>query len=262
MRRTSTLLLVLGLSLWCAAPLATAVQGLRGEIESLNQAMLAAFKSTPASVAVFYTDDAAVIGAGQRHQGRAAIDAYWASNTMFKAWTIEVLEHGGPNDAPWQYGRSVVTGQSGRSMETYFIGLLLRQASGQLRFRADVFVRDRSTGRTEDAERVTAAWLNAVERGDATALNDLFDSQFIILSPSGARDKAQEIADLVPTAGVALPYFRSRDTQTRAFGSIAITTGVLEWEFNGRRNARNYASIAADRGAGWKIVAQQITPHK
>jgi ketosteroid isomerase-like protein len=232
---------------------------LRTEIDALNAAMVTAFKRDPAAVAAFYTDDAAIIGGGQRHQGRAAVDAYWKNASMFKEWTLETIETGGPRDVPWQYGRSVIVGQSGRRMETYFLGLLQRQPSGELKFRADVFTRERSTAGAEEATRVADAWLKAVETGDADTLQTIFDDQFVILSSGGARNKAGEIADLVPKAGVRLPYFRSDDTRTRAFGALAITTGILRWELNGRQAERNYASISANRGPGWKILAQQVS---
>jgi hypothetical protein len=70
------------------------------------------------------------------------------------------------------------------------------------------------------------AWLNAVARDDTKALGDILDDAFIIMS-STARTKAREIADLVPAPGVALPYFKSEHTITRAFGTIAVTTGIL-----------------------------------
>jgi len=235
---------------------------LRMEIDALNAQMVAAFKRDPAAVATFYEDAAAIIGGGQRHQGRAPVDAYWKGGTMFSDWTLETLETGGPADAPWQYGRSVVHGRTGRAMETFFIGLLRRQPSGELKFQVDAFTRERQEGGGEEAGRVTDAWLQAVARGDAKALTGLFDDQFVIVSASGARDKAQEIADLVPQPGAPLPYFRSEDTRTRGFGAIAVTTGVLKWKLTpaGREMERNYASVSVKRGSEWRILAQQVTP--
>jgi ketosteroid isomerase-like protein len=232
---------------------------LRADIDALNSAMVTAFKASPSGVARFYTDDAAIIGVGQRYAGRAAVDEYWKGASMFRDWTLETLEVGGPNNAPWQYGRSVLTGQSGRSMETYFIGLLRRETDGSLKFRADVFTRERAAAGADEGLRTTEAWLKAVERGDRAALGSIFDDQFIILS-SSTRDKAQEIADLVPVAGAPLPYFKSDGTRSWGFGALALTTGVLSWEFNGRRSERQYASIAVNRGGSWTILTQQVTP--
>jgi ketosteroid isomerase-like protein len=253
---TFTTLIALGL-VWLAQPGDAA---LRKDIDALNTQMVAAFKRDPGSVASFYTDTAALIGAGQRHQGRAAVNEYWKGATMFADWSLETLETGGHPDAPWQYGRSVIHGRSGRTMETYFIGLLRRLPSGELKFQVDAFTRERQEGGTEEARRLTDAYLKAVEAGDAKALSELLDDQFVIVSTSGARDKAQEIADLVPQSGGKVEYFRSDKTQSRGFGSLAITTGVLKWKFGGREMERNYSMIAVKRGSDWKILAQQVTP--
>lgn len=238
---------------------APASNSLRAEIDAVNASMTAAFAKDPASVAAFYADDAAIIGGGQRYQGRAAVDGYWKSATVFTAWTLETIEVGGPANAPWYYGRSVLTGSGGRTSPTHYIALLRRDASGALKFKADLFVRDRGETGAIEAGKINDAWLSATQRGDAKALGDIFDDAFIILS-SNARTKAQEIADLVPQPGVAIPYFKSDNTETRAFGAIAVTTGILRWEYNGRPYERNYASISKSTPAGWKIFAQQVTP--
>jgi ketosteroid isomerase-like protein len=233
---------------------------LRTEIEALNAAMTAALTREPAAVAAFYADTAAIIGGGQRLQGRAAVDEYWKGATMFEKWTLETLETGGPAHAPWQYGRSVLHGRSGRSMETYFVGLLRRTPGGELKFAVDAFTRERQEGGAEEAGLVIDAYVKAVERADAKALGDLLDDQFVIISGSGARNKAQEIADLVPSSGATSEYFRSDDTRTRGFGALAVTTGVLRWKFGGRVFERNYSAISVKRGSVWKILAQQVTP--
>jgi ketosteroid isomerase-like protein len=154
---------------------------LRKEIDNLNAAMVAAFKRDASTVAAFYTDDSLIIGGGQRHQGRVAVDAYWRGATMFSDWTLETLVTSGTPEAPWQYGRSVLTGRSGRTMETYFFGLLRRQPSGELKFHIDAFGRERQEINAEDASRITAAWKAAVARGDMSALNDVFDDRFVII---------------------------------------------------------------------------------
>ncbi len=238
---------------------APAGNSLKTEIDALNAAMTAAFAKDPGSVAAFYADDAAIIGGGQRYQGRAAIDGYWNGASMFTGWTLETLEVGGPVNAPWYYGRSVLAGSSGRNSTTYYIALLRRDSSGALKFKADLFVGARQETGAGEAGRVNDAWLSATARGDAKALGDIFDDGFIILS-SNARTKAQEIADLVPQPGVALPYFKSEETVTKAFGPIAVTTGILKWEYNGRSYERHYASVSKSTPSGWKIFAQQVTP--
>ena len=237
-----------------------ASDNLRKEIDALNAAMVAAFKRDPASVGAFYTDTAAIVGGNQRSQGRAAVDGYWKGATSFADWSLETLESGGPADAPWQYGRSILVGKGGQKMETYFIGLLRREPAGGLKFQADVYTRQRGDDGGEEAGRTFTSYLDAVAKGDAAALRTLLDDQFVIISANGARNKEQEIADLVPATGGGVEYFRSDDTRTRGFGAIALTTGVLNWKFRGRETQRNHATIAVRRGSEWKILAQQVTP--
>jgi ketosteroid isomerase-like protein len=122
-----------------AAPVA-AQSSLRQETEELLTAMVAAFKADPSRVATFYTDDATIVGGGQRAVGRAAIDRYWASATMFADWKLELTEVGGAGATPWVRGTSTLVGRSGRTMVTEFIGLLRRQPDGTLRFYVDMYV--------------------------------------------------------------------------------------------------------------------------
>lgn len=112
---------------------------LRREIEQLHERMVAALKQDPASVARFYTDDAQIVGGGARHVGREQIDRYWAGGAMFADWKLETLEVGGSADAPWMHGRSTLTGKSGRTMATEFVGVLRRGADGTLKYYIDLY---------------------------------------------------------------------------------------------------------------------------
>jgi ketosteroid isomerase-like protein len=247
------------LSLTAIALVMQSVPSLRQDIEKLNAAMVAALKSDPAGVAAFYGDNAIVVGGGQRYQGRTAIDNYWKSATTFNDWSLEVIESGGPANAPWQYGRSVLTSRSGNKAETYFLGLLRRSPAGDLKFYVDAFTRNRGDSGSEDAGRAFDAYLKAVENADAAALQTVLDDQFLIVSGSNARNKAEEIADLVPGSGMKSEYFRSDNTVTRGFGALAVTTGVLKWRYGGRDFERDHATISVIRNANWKILAQQVT---
>ena len=113
---------------------------IRQEVDALLGAMVSAFKADPASVASFYTDDASILGGGQRSVGREQIDQYWKNGAaMFADLKLEVIEVGeGPS--PWVRGRSTVFGKSGSQMTAEFIGLLKRQRDGRLKFYVDMFV--------------------------------------------------------------------------------------------------------------------------
>jgi ketosteroid isomerase-like protein len=116
-----------------------AQESLKQEAEGLLTAMVVAFKADPASVAKFYLDDATIVGGGQRTAGRAAIDRYWASTTMFADFKLELTGVGGEGATPWIRGTSTLVGRSGRTIVTEFIGLLKRQPDGTLRFYVDMF---------------------------------------------------------------------------------------------------------------------------
>lgn len=247
------------LALAAAGLLLQPASPLRQDIEKLNAAMVAALKSDPAGVAAHYGDHAIIVGGGQRYQGRAAIDNYWKGTTMFNDWSLEVIESGGPDSAPWQYGRSVLVSRSGSKSETYFIGLLGRAPGGDLSFQVDAFTRSRGDSGAEDAGRVFDAYLKAVEQADATALQSLLDDQFVVVSGNNARNKAEEIADLVPASGMKSEYFRSEGTATHGFGALAVTTGTLKWRYAGRDFERVHATVAVNRNGAWKVLAQHLT---
>lgn len=254
-----SLAVLLAVELPAVAVRQPSTEGLRTDVDTLLAGMVAAFKREPTTVGAFYTDAAAIVGGGQRVQGRASVDGYWKGMTSFADWSLETLDTGGHISAPWAYGRSVLVSKSGQKMETYFVGLLRRAPSGDLKFEVDAFTRQRGDDGADDAGRTFAAYLTAVEKADANALRVLLDDQFVIIS-STVRNKAEEIADLVPQSGGTSEYFRSDETRTRGFGALAVTTGVLRWKFSGREFQRNHSTIAVKRGTEWKILAQQVTP--
>ena len=120
-------------------PVSATSSTLRQEVEALSAAMVAAFKTNPASVAGFYADDARIMGGGGNFTGRAEIDRYWAGATMFTDWALEVTEVGGSAESPWMLGRSTLTGASGRTMVTNFVGILRRGSDGTLKYHIDMY---------------------------------------------------------------------------------------------------------------------------
>ena len=67
-------------------------------------------------------------------------------------------------------------------METFFLGLLRRLPSGDLKFQVDAYSRERRTIGPEAAGRMTDAWLKAT-RGDQAALSAILHDPFALLSP-------------------------------------------------------------------------------
>lgn len=113
---------------------------LKTEVDALHAEMIAAFKSEPASVARFYTDDASIMGGGQRAVGRVQVDQYWSQGPMPTDWVLETLEVGGDSQSPWVRGKSTLVGQGGRRMVTDFVAILRRQPDGRLKYYIDMYV--------------------------------------------------------------------------------------------------------------------------
>ena len=195
------------------------------EVDALNAQMVAAFKRDPATVSAYYTDAAAVIGGGQRAQGRAAVDDYWkGAASMFTDWSLETIETGGHADAPWQYGTSNIKGRSGGSMQTYFVGLLRRQPGGDLKFQVDAFTRVPGDSGADEAVRAFDVYLKAVERVDVPALQSLLDDQFVIISAS-ARHSPGESADLVAIGRSGRCTSSPTTHASACFGTLAVSIG-------------------------------------
>ena len=137
--------LTAALLLFVLATTATAQKrDLRGEVQAVNDSMVAAFNTGDMlAVARFYTDDARVDGErGAVVQGRTAIDRYWTGIQGAKSWKLEVIEVGGHPDHPYQIGRSTLV-QSGaqgeRTSVVEFLGIWRRDKKGGLRLAVDYY---------------------------------------------------------------------------------------------------------------------------
>jgi ketosteroid isomerase-like protein len=127
-----------------AVPRAPADSALHAEVAALNNAMVAAFETEPATVARFYADSARIVGPRrQTVAGRTAIDRYWASIRKPATWKLDVIEVGGSRAEAYQIGVSSLTstGSDGQS-RTYvcdFVVIWKRQADGTLRIMLDLY---------------------------------------------------------------------------------------------------------------------------
>lgn len=117
---------------------------LRAEVDSLNRAMVAAFDSSPARVARFYSDSARIVGPRRSTvRGRTAIDSYWASIPESATWTLEVVSVAGSHDDVHQVGVSRLTSPrrdgTPSTYECDFVVLWKRQPDGTLRIMLDLY---------------------------------------------------------------------------------------------------------------------------
>ena len=76
---------------------------------------------------------------------------------------------------------------------------------------------------------------DAITKGDATALERLFDDDIIVTSGSGTiRDKAGEIKDAAPDPDPDFVWaapFTTEDVRVKIYRDAAVVTGLAKWGF-------------------------------
>ena len=110
-----------------------------------------------------------------------------------------------------------------------------------------------------------SAWARSYATNDTVLAGKLFDDSLIVTSGNGRlKTKKGEMADVGPTPGGQMHYFRTRDVVARAYGSAGVI-GLAEWSytFNGRtaEYRRRYTAVYARAGPlGWRMVSLHIGP--
>jgi ketosteroid isomerase-like protein len=119
----------------------------------------------------------------------------------------------------------------------------------------------------EDAVRkLDTEWARSYAQHDTATAIALFDDRLIVTSGTGSlKDKNGELADIRPTAGLQMHYFRTSNVEVRLIGSAAAVAGLAEWSFtfNGRTNTirRRYTATYVQGGPlGWRMIALHIGP--
>jgi ketosteroid isomerase-like protein len=118
----------------------TAAAGLRAEVDALHAQMTAALSKDAASVAQFYTEDARVMGGGQRHAGAEQVKAYWSKIPAGATWKLDIIDiGGGPNDV-WLLGRSTLSRTGSPASIVDYLSVLRRGSDGKLRYHIDMYM--------------------------------------------------------------------------------------------------------------------------
>jgi ketosteroid isomerase-like protein len=118
----------------------------------------------------------------------------------------------------------------------------------------------------EVVRRLDAEWARSYAQHDTATAIALFDDRIIVTSGTGSlKDKNGELADIRPTSGLQMHYFRTSSVEVRLSGSAAAVAGLAEWSFtyNGRANTirRRYtATYAAGGPLGWRMIALHLGP--
>src|SRR5688572_10908142 len=113
--------------------------GLRAEIEALHADMTAAFSKDTASVAQFYTEDARILGGGQRFSGAAQVRTYWTQIPAGATWKLDIIDTGGSAAEPWVLGRSTLSRPGSPGSIVDYLSILRRGTDGKLRYHIDMY---------------------------------------------------------------------------------------------------------------------------
>jgi uncharacterized protein (TIGR02246 family) len=111
------------------------------------------------------------------------------------------------------------------------------------------------------------AWADAINKGDAVALDRLLADDVIVTSGSGEiRTKAEEIKD---AAGGADPDFvwtrpfTTEDVRVKIYKDAAVVTGRVKWGFRYKgqevNQERRYTHLYVKQQGQWRMVAQQVS---
>ena len=117
---------------------------------------------------------------------------------------------------------------------------------------------DRGGHRQLQPAASAAGWL--------TFAKALFASELAVTSSSGAiKTREGELADIRPSDGLQMHFFRTKGVDVRMYSGTAVVIGLAEWEFamggQTRSFRRRYTAVYARGGSlGWRMVALHIGP--
>ncbi len=112
--------------------------------------------------------------------------------------------------------------------------------------------------------RLDSLWARMYAQHDTAAALQLYADDLVFTSANGRRKtKAEELADVRPTPGLAMDYFRTTPSEIRVHGDSGVVTGRAEWRFtmNGQpREVRRTYTADYVRGGplGWRVVAVRM----
>lgn len=117
------------------------------------------------------------------------------------------------------------------------------------------------SAQVDSVRALDSAWARTYVTHDTVLAAALFSDRFVMTSGNGRmKDKAAELADIRPVAGLRMHHFRTSETRVEVFDAAAIVTGVADWAFtyNGRESTvrRRYTATYVRGGRlGWLLVA-------
>jgi ketosteroid isomerase-like protein len=111
-----------------------------------------------------------------------------------------------------------------------------------------------------------SAWARSYATHDTAFAQALFATELAVTSGAGAvKTREEELADVRPSTGLQMHFFRTKDVDVRMYPGTAIVIGLAEWEFEMGGQTRNfrrrYTAVYVRGGSlGWRMVALHLSP--
>lgn len=118
----------------------------------------------------------------------------------------------------------------------------------------------------DEVRKLERAWLDAYEKRDAKAMNEIVADDFTITFTDGSiQTKAQIMAWIKEPRAANSPTnkFYTEDVQARVYGDTVVLTGrvVTEWQMDGKtmREQNRYTDTYVRRNGRWQVVASHLS---
>jgi uncharacterized protein (TIGR02246 family) len=118
----------------------------------------------------------------------------------------------------------------------------------------------------DEVRKLERAWLDAYEKLDAKAMDEIVADDFTITFPDGSmQTKAMIVAQLKMTRPANAPAFKfyTEEVQARVYGDTVVLIGrvVTEWQKDGKtmRELNRYTDTYVRRGGRWQVVASHLS---
>jgi ketosteroid isomerase-like protein len=119
-------------------------------------------------------------------------------------------------------------------------------------------------GATDSIRGLDSAWARAYAIHDTSLALGLFGDDLVVTGATGRlKTKGEELADIRPTPGLQMHFFRTTGVEAGASGNRAWVHGIAEWQFTFNQRTSDYRlqyAAVYERGGplGWRMVVLHL----
>ncbi len=114
----------------------------------------------------------------------------------------------------------------------------------------------------DEVRKLERAWLDAYEKNDAKAMNEIVADDFTITFPDGSIQTKKQILSSLSANSPAYKFY-TEDVQARAYGDTVVLIGrvITEWQRDGKtmREQNRYTDTYVKRNGRWQVVASHLS---